>query len=34
MLLQLVVRVEGTFNILDSADEAEDLVLDHDESRY
>jgi hypothetical protein len=28
MLLQLVVRVEGPFNVLDSTDEAHDFVLD------
>ncbi len=32
MLLQLVVCVEGPFYVLDSTDEAEDLVLHHDES--
>jgi hypothetical protein len=28
MLLQLVVRVEGPLNVLDSTDEAQDFVLD------
>jgi hypothetical protein len=32
VFLQLIVRVEGPFDVFDGADEAEDLILHHDES--
>jgi hypothetical protein len=32
MFLQLIVRVEGPFDVFDGTDEAEDLILHHDES--
>jgi hypothetical protein len=33
MILQLVVRVEGPFYVLDSTGKAQDLVLHHGKSR-